>query len=225
MSRSGIYRVGLSAKEVSEEQLKQSGLVFTVVEPRSQIVSSPKGVMGRPYKRGASVLRDAPEAFDCSSLVAWSAVEAGFSIPRITIDQFVYSQRINKEDLKPGDLVFSNTGLIIHTEGSYYSQVLQKEVEEVPIRTETLEYLPGTKVPHGVDHVGIYIGDGLIIHATKSSGVIIEKLSESKGFQNIVGYGRIIDDEEKRFVVEIPDISSDLRNKDNLIEKLDSFVD
>ena len=217
---SWVYRVGLSESEVSEEMLKNAGFVYHKVYPREQLVTSAKSAIGKPYKRGASVLRDAPNTFDCSSLVAWSAVEAGLSIPRIAIDQFVFSKRIDESLLQPGDLVFANTGLIVHTDGTYFSQVLKKDVPEVPIRTETLEYLPGTKVPEGVDHVGIYIGDGEVLHATKGSGVIIEKLTESSGFKNIVGYGRIIHDIENRYVVEIPEDKNELRDA----QKLASFL-
>jgi cell wall-associated NlpC family hydrolase len=215
-----IYRVGVSTEEVNEEDLSKSGLKFKTVSPREQIISSAKSVLGKSYKRGASVLRDAPEAFDCSSLTAWVAVEAGLAIPRISIDQFMYSDRVNKEDLKAGDLVFANTGEIIHTEGSYYSQVLGKDVGESPIRTETLEYMPGTKVPEGVDHVGVYVGDNKVIHSSiKTGGVVEEDLSESNQFKNIVGYGRIVKNEDKRYVVEVPVDRVDLRTKENLINE------
>ncbi|MDB5194312.1 MAG: phenylalanyl-tRNA synthetase subunit beta, phenylalanyl-tRNA synthetase beta chain [Parcubacteria group bacterium] len=164
-------------------------------------------------------MKDAPEFFECSSLAAWAAVEAGYAIPRVSIDQFVFAKRIGKEDLLPGDMIFANTEEIVHTEGMYYSQVLGKEVHEEPIRYETLEYLPGTKVPHGVDHVGIYIGDNKLIHGTSKRGEVVEEdMNESPSFQNIVGYGRIVEEEAERFVVEIPDDRPDLRSKENLIE-------
>ncbi|MHB1330531.1 MAG: C40 family peptidase [Minisyncoccota bacterium] len=218
------YRIGLPVNEVSEEALKKASFTYKIVEPRKQMVQMVRRVIGKPYKRGASVLRDAPESFDCSSLIAWVAVEAGYSIPRIAIDQFVFSKRINKDDLNCGDFVFANTKEVIHTEGIYFSKVLGKDVKEESIRTETLEYMPGTKVPHGVDHVGIYVGDGKIIHATvKKGGVVEEVLGESEQFQNIVGYGRIIDNEEKRYVVDVPDDRPDLRNKETLIQELQKY--
>jgi len=226
MSNLGIYRMGLSQREASEDQLKKSGLKFSEVLPREEMVNSARRALGASYRRGASVLRDAPEAFDCSSLVAWCAVQAGFSIPRISVDQYVYSERINKEDLKAGDLIFVNTKKVIHTDGTYFSQVLGREVKEEAIRTETLEFMPGTKVPEGVDHVGIYIDHGDVIHASlKTGNVIEEKLDQNSAFENIVGYGRIINDEEKRFVVEIPETRTDLRQKENLIKELGVFLD
>ncbi len=220
-----IYRIGFSTSEISKDALEKSGLKFSVVEPRNKFLESVKSVIGKPYKRGASVLKDAPESFDCSSLVSWAAVEAGFSIPRIVIDQFVFSQRINKEDLIAGDLIFSNTGKVISTDGSYFSKVLGKDVKEEAIRTESLEYMPGTKVPGGVDHVGIYIGDEKILHTSVSTGMaVIEDLNESEQFKNIVGYGRIIENEEDRFVVQIPDERIDLRNKENLKKEIEKFI-
>ncbi|MES2213861.1 MAG: NlpC/P60 family protein [Patescibacteria group bacterium] len=216
-----MYRIGLSKGEVNEEKLKELGLLYVVVEPRIQMVASAKVAVGKPYKRGASVLKDAPTCFECSSLVAWAAVESGYSIPRVSIDQFVFSKRINKMDLLPGDLVFANTEEIVHTEGSYFSQVLGKLVKEEPIRYETLEYLPGTPVPHGVDHVGIYMGDNKIIHGTSSKNAVVEEdLDTSTSFQKIVGYGRIIDNDEPRFVISIPEDRLDLRNKEALLKEV-----
>lgn len=225
MSNSWVYKVGLSHNDASEDQLKKSGLKFNVVIPRDEMIASAKRAIGASYKRGASVLRDAPQSFDCSSLVAWCAVQAGLSIPRISIDQYVYSERINKEDLRAGDLIFVNTKEIIHTEGTYFSQVLNKEIKEEAIRTETLEFMPGTKVPQGVDHVGIYMGHDDVIHASgKTNSVIEEKLDQNNAFENIIGYGRIINDEEKRFVIEIPDTRVDLRKKENLTKELAIFI-
>src|SRR5690349_14348471 len=111
-----IYRVGLSLNDVTEENLEKAGLSYKIVNSREEILHFAQSVVGKPYKRGASVLKDAPEAFDRSSLIAWLHVRSGYSIPRVTIDQFVFSKRINKEDLVPGDLIFSNTQEIIHTE-------------------------------------------------------------------------------------------------------------
>ena len=228
------YRVGISLSEVNvessglnlkDEDLKnifiQLGISWKLVNPVEQVLTCAKKVVGKPYKRGASVFKDAPEAFDCSSLVSWIAVEAGFAIPRVTIDQYVFSKRIDKNDLRPSDLVFANTHEIIHTEGNYFSKVLNKEVKEEAIRTETLEYMPGTKVPEGVDHVGIYMGDNKIIHSSSKTGGVVEHvLSESNSFKNIIGYGRVIENDNERYVIEIPNDQPDLRKKENLLNEI-----
>ncbi len=221
MMKKGVYRTGLSVDEVTEVALNKSGLAYSKVAPRSQLLTSVKKVIGKPYKRGSSVMHDSPDFFDCSALASWAAVEAGFTIPRITIDQYVCLNKISEMELLPGDYVFVNTGQIIHTKGIFFSKVLGKEVTENPIRTETLEYKPGTKVPEGVDHVGIYMGEGKIVHSTSTKGGVVEEnLKESASFQNIIGYGRVIEDERERFVVEIPSDRPDLCKKQNLINEI-----
>ena len=215
------YRIGLSTTEVSEQELLNSGLQYSIVIPREHLVESVKKVVGRPYKRGASVLKDTPESFDCSCLASWAAVEAGFSIPRVTIDQYVFAKKITKEELLPGDLIFVNTKHIVHTEGTYFSQVLGKIVKEEPVRYETLEYMPGTKVPEGIDHVGIFIGEGKVIHATSSKGGVVEEMvNASSSFTEQLHYGRIVDDESPRFVVEIPNDRPELRSREKLLEEV-----
>jgi len=81
-----------------------------------------------------------------------------------------FSKKIKQEDVQFGDLVFSNSG-----EGRIY--------------TQTVEYLPGTDVPEGVDHVGIYIGDGKVLHATKREGkVVIQTIEEFGKDRKMVGW-------------------------------------
>ncbi len=76
-------------------------------------------------------------------------------------------------------------------------------------------------------HVGMYMGDGKILHASGKSYkgmVVIEDLDSSMPFRDIVGYGRIVDDlKEHRYVVEIPKDRSDLRNSQNLINELGKY--
>lgn len=228
------YKVGVSASEVSrllgipysneslEKDLQKLGFPFEIVRDVPQkIVSAARSVLGAPYKRGASVLRDAPRAFDCSMLSAWACVQAGIAIPRISIDQFVFTHRIDKKDLQAGDLIFINTGQAKSTSGEWYSQVLERNVPEVPIRTETLEYFPGTKVSHGIDHVGIYLGDGHVCHASSSVGkVVIEDLDKSNAFSGTAWYGRVFDKKEERFVVEVPPERFDIRLSADISEEI-----
>lgn len=232
------YKVGVTASEIarllgiaySNENLKNDlqklGFSYELVKDVQQkIVSAARSVEGAPYKRGASVLRDAPRAFDCAALTAWAYVQAGIAIPRVSVDQFVFSYAITKDKLLSGDLVFTNTGEIKTTQGEWYSQVLERMVKEAPVRTETLEYLPGTKVPHGIDHVGIYLGDDLVCHTSSSSGkVIIEKLNESKSFSKELWYGRVFENEEERFVIEVPPERFDIRLSADIAEEVVRLV-
>lgn len=65
------------------------------------------GLMGSPYRYGGN---DPATGFDCSGLVSYVFRQAtGTGLPRITRDQAAASRRINRRDLREGDLVFFNT--------------------------------------------------------------------------------------------------------------------
>lgn len=213
--RGAPYVVGISAKEVSrvlgtpvsqdeiESIFKKFDFTYRIAEPVEEVVSLSQNLAGIPYKFGASVVFDAPNAFDCSSFIAYLFAQSGVAVPRMAVDQYAFGVRIEAPELKPGDVVFSNTGV-----GKIYY--------------ETVEFIKGTKIPQGVDHCGLYVGDGKIIHATRHQGkVVIEELASSEQFKNVVGYGRMADKEERtRFAVTIPYERLDIRIKENLIEEI-----
>jgi hypothetical protein len=72
----------------------------------SDIVSYAKTQLGDPYEWGA----EGPDAFDCSGLVQYVYKHFGLSTPRTTYDMIGSDrlQKIQKKDLQPGDLIFSN---------------------------------------------------------------------------------------------------------------------
>jgi phenylalanyl-tRNA synthetase beta chain len=134
-------------------------------------------------------------------------VQAGIALPRISVDQFAYTERIQESELAAGDIIFANT----------------KKDEGGEIYFETKEYMPGTAVPDGVDHCGIYLGDGDVIHASRHNGsgeVSIESLAESVQFKNITGYGRVSVLDNERIVATIPSWRTDLRYLQDLVEEV-----
>ncbi|MDP2704832.1 MAG: phenylalanine--tRNA ligase beta subunit-related protein [Patescibacteria group bacterium] len=210
------YKVGISKNEIEqilgialqkkdiENILTRAGFSYEIVSPRKKIVEDAKKYIGTPYKRGASVGREGGQAFDCSSFVAYLYVSAGVGIPRISVDQYVWGSPVSEKETKPGDVIYANTGVGEH--GVHY---------------ETKEFLKGTKVPEGVDHCGVYIGDGEVAHATQKAGkVVIEKIKESDRFKHIAGYRRHIPSEEERFVVTVPFTRLDVRIKEDLAEEI-----
>jgi len=155
------YVVGVSTDEVNRIlgtniSEKEIALILSHMGFSHRVIPSPiKEVLGRamtlidiPYKFGASIVYDAPRAFDCSSFIAYLFAQAGVQIPRMAVDQYAYGEAISEKELEPGDLVFSNTG-----DGKIYY--------------ETVEFMKGIKVLDGVDHCGLYVGKGSIIHATR----------------------------------------------------------
>lgn len=70
----------------------------------SALVSEVEGVLGDPYSYGSA----GPGSFDCSGLVQWAAMKAGFSgVPRTSEAQWAWVNKIQQSQLQPGDLVFS----------------------------------------------------------------------------------------------------------------------
>jgi phenylalanyl-tRNA synthetase beta subunit len=189
--------------------------VRELANPASRIFEVAREAIGKPYKYGASVLFDAPNAFDCSSLVAYACAEAGLSAPRITVDQFAWGREISEAELQPGDLVFSCVG---------------GAARRAPQKA-TMEYARGSKVSTpgdvGVDHAGVYAGDGEVIHATSSGGDIVkrEKIAESEQFKTVVGYRRAALGDGPRLVATVPAERLDLRAPEDLIEEIGRLGD
>jgi hypothetical protein len=61
---------------------------------------------GWPYAWGGA---DPSTSFDCSGLVQWCFKTIGYNLPRTAQQQFDATQRITKEELQPGDLIFFET--------------------------------------------------------------------------------------------------------------------
>ncbi len=209
-----LYKTGVSTQEVnsllglnmSEKDIRKIlnalGFENEIVDVRERVLDEVRNHIGKEYKNGSSVFFDAPNMFDCSSFTAYVYSQAGLSIPRVSIDQFIWGKEIQSNELEPGDLVFSNSNT-------------------GKIWTESFEFLPRTKFENGIDHVGIFLGGGEVIHASKTNrnGVEISRLDGNSSFKNITGYASLIKD-EKRFVVTVPSERLDIRTSTDLIEEI-----
>ncbi|MDM0105725.1 C40 family peptidase [Variovorax sp. J22R24] len=79
----------------------------TVVDRTSNLVVTAIGFLGVPYRRGGNT---AETGFDCSGFVrAMYDQTIGHLLPRRAEEQAAATQKIDRNDLKPGDLVFFNT--------------------------------------------------------------------------------------------------------------------
>lgn len=211
------YYVGISRKELNDilgtsytdeditKTLKQLSLPFEKIIPETYIKETYPKLIGAGYKNPSSMREDAPHVFSCSSLVSY--LYKGVWMPSLSIDKYVFSQKITKDDLSFGDLVFANSG-------------------EGKIRFESIEFLRGTKVPEGVDHVAMYLGNNKLIHATKVHGLtVVETLEEFSKTRTVIRYGRILDDlKEERYVVLVPSVRLDIRIKEDLAEEIGRII-
>jgi cell wall-associated NlpC family hydrolase len=84
------------------DQVRQS-----VTHTASDLVDNAFGFLGVPYKRGGNSI---DTGFDCSGFVkAMYEQTVGLILPRKASQQAAATQKIDKSDLQPGDLVFFNT--------------------------------------------------------------------------------------------------------------------
>lgn len=70
--------------------------------PGPEALEFARKMLGTPYRYGGND----PRGFDCSGLVQYAFNLAGIKLPRSSQDIFRASQRINPQEIRPGDLVF-----------------------------------------------------------------------------------------------------------------------
>lgn len=79
----------------------------SVEEKASDLVVNAMGFLGVPYRRGGNTVET---GFDCSGFVkAMYEQTIGLILPRRAEQQAAATQKIEKTELQPGDLVFFNT--------------------------------------------------------------------------------------------------------------------
>jgi len=72
-----------------------------------ELVSTALGFLGVPYRRGGTSV---DTGFDCSGLVKTVYQDTlGLVLPRVASQQAASTEKIDRKELKPGDLVFFNT--------------------------------------------------------------------------------------------------------------------
>lgn len=70
-----------------------------------QIVPAAKQYIGVPYQWGGTTAK----GFDCSGFIRHVYQSIGIDMPRTTADMYRMGKRVDKSDLRVGDLVFFNT--------------------------------------------------------------------------------------------------------------------
>lgn len=78
--------------------------------PRSEVVAIAMRYLGVPYRYGAS----GPDAFDCSGFTSYVYRQVGVSLPHSSRAQYGCGERVSRDNLQPGDLVFFGLSRIHH---------------------------------------------------------------------------------------------------------------
>ena len=165
----------LKPLESQFDSLKLTLREKNVLPQRCDIVKIAKSFVGTPYRYGGAGGRIET---DCGQFTKDVLAEWGQKMRYRTACgqyyEFQEKKRIftDKKLLKPGDLVFYHT-----------SNTRPTSDDPAVIRS-------GTYVYKGVTHVGIYQGNGCVIHASTSRGRVIENAPFE--FAEIVGFGRTV---------------------------------
>jgi cell wall-associated NlpC family hydrolase len=102
------------ANDEMDKLLIDKGLLAKIDQVRqsvgvkaSELVFTAMGFLGVPYRRGGNSVET---GFDCSGFVrAIYSQTVGLILPRNAAQQAAATERIDRADLQPGDLVFFNT--------------------------------------------------------------------------------------------------------------------
>lgn len=71
----------------------------------SKIIETAKDYLGTNYVYGGTT----PRGFDCSGYIGYIMEKHGINLPRTSAEQGTVGEHVNRDDLKPGDLVFFDT--------------------------------------------------------------------------------------------------------------------
>ncbi len=143
-----------NAAESSEE----SEAVYTV--KGQDIIASAMKYLGKPYRRSAR----GPHAFDCSGFTSLVYRTKNISLLRSSRQQFTQGTAVDRDELKPGDLVF------------FSSSRSRKRVGHVGIVTEATKG-----------------GNFKFVHAARS-GIKVDNLSSSPYYKKrYMGARRILE--------------------------------
>ena len=111
---SALQATPASGEDEIDKLIADNGLLSHLAHVRqsvsnraSELVVNAMGFLGVPYKRGGN---NAETGFDCSGFVrAMYEQTVGLMLPRRANEQAAATQKIDRNELQPGDLVFFNT--------------------------------------------------------------------------------------------------------------------
>jgi cell wall-associated NlpC family hydrolase len=94
-------------KLAANEKAEKTTLLNSISSGKTSTLelAAAKKQLGKRYVWGAT----GPRAFDCSGFTSYVCKKSGVNIPRTSIKQSKVGKRVDRKNLKPGDLVFFDT--------------------------------------------------------------------------------------------------------------------
>ncbi|HSX48576.1 MAG TPA: phenylalanine--tRNA ligase subunit beta, partial [Candidatus Nanoarchaeia archaeon] len=217
---SKLFGAKLDAKTIVES-LKS----LDFIAEQFDIVAEARKHLGKPYVFGAKFKTHGANAFDCSYLIDYVYSLIGTKVGHTALGQYELGKPVHTGDLRPGDVLFYEG--VIEKSATDHFYTLNDD------KTHTKHSLKQTKK---VGHNGIYIGNGLVIHAATMGYVEgewkslpFEGVSETslETFTNNPGYlgaRRYVEDLDDYVAVTAPWWRPDVRTEEDVLEEVGRMV-
>jgi len=122
--------------------------------PQGEAMMVALAQLGVPYRYGGTSRK---QGFDCSGLMQFAYAKAGIELPRTAREQFQVTDRLERKELRPGDLVFfrikgraiDHVGMYIGGGRFIHAPRPGKDVEEAELRNAywNRRYVGAGRVP------------------------------------------------------------------------------
>ena len=171
-------------KEEEKKAIDESEKEKNIQASASDMTNYAKTLLGVPYVWGGT----SSSGFDCSGFVQKVYNKFDINLKRTTYDQITQGTSGKLENIKENDLVFFDTR-------AAYNWAKKNNITSVDSLSDVIinESEKNVKVlyPTEPTHVGIYIGDGKIIHASSSKKqTVIDTLDNGYFKERIVDIRR-----------------------------------
>jgi len=169
-------------QDVSQKAPAQTLLASGITVDSNEVTNFSKTLLGVPYVWGGTSL----EGFDCSGFVQYVYKKYEMDLSRTTYTQIKQGKSIALSDIKENDLVFFDTrasSMLTKAKSQGVSGTLDTIIINESDTGNSKKLYPSEPT-----HVGMYIGNGKMIHASSSKKQVVVEVLENDYFKD-----RIVD--------------------------------
>lgn len=169
-------------QDVSQKAPAQTLLASGITVDSNEVTNFSKTLLGVPYVWGGTSL----EGFDCSGFVQYVYKKYEMDLSRSTYTQIKQGKSIALSDIKENDLVFFDTrasSMLTKAKSQGVSGTLDTIIINESDTGNSKKLYPSEPT-----HVGMYIGNGKMIHASSSKKQVVVEVLENDYFKD-----RIVD--------------------------------